>query len=263
MKALILAAGYATRLYPLTKDRPKPLLPVAGKPMMEYILEKISAAGEIDEIFVVTNQKFTDDFNQWSSNYHKEIHIVNDQTTSDDDKLGAIGDMHFVVSQEAIDDDLLIVAGDNLFNFPLDGFISFFRQKGTAVGLYEVNDREVIKRLGVVGLDEERKIVSFTEKPANPPGNLAAICVYLLARDKLPLLTTYLEEGNNPDAPGYFISWLCKREDVYGYIFRGMWYDIGDLDCYQEANRILAQGEREIEQQNVLDRSDKEKRYAD
>ncbi len=239
MKALILAAGYATRLYPLTKDRPKGLLPVAGRPMIEYILKRIESVEEIDEIYVVTNEKFTRHFQEWRDSYRgkKKVQILNDGTTSDEDKLGAIGDMKFAVEEKRIDDDLFVVAGDNLFQFDLSQFFSFFKAKGTSIALRHIEDVESVKRYSTGKLDEKGRIIDFQEKPSHPTTTLIAVCMYMFPQDKLPLFSTYLKEGNNPDAPGFYIAWLHKREPVYGFLFQGRWFDIGDLPCYQEADR--------------------------
>ncbi len=239
MKALILAAGYGTRLYPLTRDKPKPLLPVAGQPMIEHLLKKIEAIEEIDKIYVVTNEKFTGHFQSWKETYRgrKELKIINDATTGDENKLGAIGDMQLVVEKEGVNDDLLVVAGDNLFEFNLGDFLGFFREKGTSVGLYDFHDREAVKRYSTVELDAHKKVLSFQEKPSQPTTTLIAICLYLFRKEKLHLISEYLKEGQNPDAPGFYIAWLHRKEPVYGFVFAGKWYDIGDLKCYEEANR--------------------------
>ncbi len=239
MKALILAAGYATRLYPLTRDKPKGLLPIAGRPMIEHILEKIESVEEIDEIYVVTNERFTRHFQAWRDGYRgkNKVQILNDGTTADGSKLGAIGDMKFAVEEKGIDDDLFVVAGDNLFQFNLSQFFSFFKGKGTSVALRHIEDKESVKRYSMVKLDEKGRIIDFQEKPAHPTTTLVAVCMYMFPRDKLGLFSTYLNEGNNPDAPGFYIAWLHKREPVYGFIFQGQWFDIGDLQCYQEADR--------------------------
>lgn len=239
MKALILAAGYGTRLYPLTRNKPKPLLSVAGQPMIEHILRKIENIKEIDRVYVVTNEKFAGQFRDWKDTYtgRKEIKIINDATTSDVDKRGAIGDMQIVIEEEGLNDDLLVVAGDNLFEFNLEGFVNFFREKGTSVGLYDFQDREAVKRYSLVEMNENKRILNFQEKPSQPRTTLIAICLYLFPREKLSLISEYLKSGNNPDAPGFYIAWLQKREPVYGFVFKGKWYDIGDLKCYEEANR--------------------------
>ncbi len=239
MKALILAAGYGTRLYPLTRDKPKPLLPVGDRPMIEHILEKIEKIEEIDKIYVVTNEKFAGHFHHWKDTYpgRREIKIINDATTSDDNKRGAIGDMQLVIERERVDDDLLVIAGDNLFEFSLRDFATFFREKGASIAVHNLPDLEAVKRYSIVKLGEDRRIINFEEKPPQPATTLVAICLYLFPKDQLNLISEYLEEGNNPDAPGFYIAWLHRREPVYGFVFKGKWFDIGDLRCYEEANK--------------------------
>ncbi|MCX7704781.1 MAG: nucleotidyltransferase family protein [bacterium] len=240
MKALILCAGYATRMYPLTKDRPKPLLPVAGRPMIEHILKRIEKVNEIDKIFIITNKKFFSQFEFWKHNYKlkKEIIIFSDGTTSDKNKLGAIGDIRFVIEKAKINDDILIVAGDNLFNFDLNKFVKFFRSKSCIVAVHYIKDRELIKKYNEVILDKQRRIISFVEKPQNPKTTLTAICMYLFSKENLKLVKEYLEEGNEPDPPGKFLEWLYKKICVYGYLFRGTWFDIGDIRQYEIVNKI-------------------------
>lgn len=239
MKALILAAGYATRLYPLTKDRPKPLLPVAGKPILEYIMEKIEGVEEIDSLYLVTNEKFILDFKDWLDNFKtkKKIKILNDDSTCDDDRLGAIGDIRFFLEEEKIDDDLLIVAGDNLFQFDLSRFIQFFQEKkAPCIALYDIGNQERARNYGVVTVDENQRIVNFEEKPSHPTSTLIATCLYFFPKEDLNLISTYLKEKRSSDAPGYYIQWLAKREEVYGFVFKEKWYDIGSLESLKEAD---------------------------
>ena len=207
----MLAAGYATRLYPLTKDRPKPLLEVAGKPMLNYIVEKISEVDEIDKIFLITNAQFFRHFTDWKKSYKgkKDIIIVNDNTLSDADKLGAVGDMQFILEKEKIHDDLLVIAGDNLFEFSLNDFVVYFRKKkGNVAALYDIKDKELAKRFGVVSIDSNNKLTGFEEKPKNPKTSLIAICCYLFPKQKLFRIKEYLHIGGNKDAPGHYIEWL-------------------------------------------------------
>ncbi len=145
--------------------------------------------------------------------------------------------MRLVVEKEKINDDLLVVAGDNLFDFELGDFINFFKEKGAAIGLRDIRDREAVKRYSIVELNDNKQVLSFQEKPTHPTTTLVAICLYLFPKDKLHLITEYLEEGNNPDAPGFYIAWLHQKEPVYGFVFAGKWHDIGDIKCYEEANR--------------------------
>ena len=243
MKALIMAAGYATRLYPLTENQPKPLLPVAGKPIIEYIIEKIESFTNIDKIYVVTNNKFHTHFEKWKDkfSYKIPIEIINDGTLTNDDRLGAIGDMHYVVTNKNIDDDLLVVAGDNMFDFDLGQLRDFSQDKGIVICAYDVEDFSLATQYGIVSVGDDGKVNSFVEKPADPPSTLAALGLYVFKQDKLPLLRRYVSEGNNTDAPGYFIQWAYKVDDVYSYVFNGQWYDIGDLKSYESANKLYEQ----------------------
>jgi glucose-1-phosphate thymidylyltransferase len=226
MKALILAAGYATRLYPLTQSIAKPLLPIGGRPMVDHILERIREADPL-EVHVVTNSKFAGAFSEWAP---ADVTIHDDGTTSEQDRLGAIGDLRFVLERAGTDDDWLVVAGDNLFDYSLGEYVSWWRSKGvaSAVALYEHPDRELVKQYGVVELDELERVVSFIEKPPDPASNLAATACYIFHREHVKLVATYLDEGNVPDQPGRFVEWLHRRTPVYGYRFGGEWLDIGD-----------------------------------
>lgn len=239
MKLLILCAGYATRMRPLTEDKPKTLLPIAGKPVIEYILANFIKIPEIDTIFVLTNAKYHSHFLNWMETYHtcKTIRIVSDSTTSNDTRLGAIGDIQFAIDKLSITDDLLIVAGDNLFTFDVKDFIKFFRSRGISVGVRQVSDKQLLTNYNEVKLDNHFRLVSFEEKPQNPRYTRAAICMYIFPREKLSLVYEYLREGNNSDEPGRLIQWLHKRENVFGYLFSGVWYDIGNIEQYRRANQ--------------------------
>lgn len=238
MNALILCAGYATRMYPLTRNRPKPLLPVGGKPMIEYITEPLESIDEIETINIVTNSKFHSHFQEWSRNLRSEKRytVLDDGTKDDATKRGAIGDILFTLETVGIDDDLLVVAGDNLMTPNFSTFVSFFHEKGTSIGIYDVGDISLTPLYAEVRLDEDSRLIHFLEKPEEPSTTLIAICLYLFAREDLPLFKTYIEEGNNPDQPGRFIQWLYKRKPVYGHVISGKWYDIGNLEQYEKAN---------------------------
>jgi glucose-1-phosphate thymidylyltransferase len=240
VKAIILAAGYATRLYPLTKNRAKPLLPIAGRPIIDYIVDALVAVDDIDHIYVVTNSRFADSFREWATarGARAPITVLDDGTTSDEDKRGAIGDIIFTLERERLDDDLFVVAGDNLFDLDLCRFIRFFRERGPTIAAYDVGDREAAKRYGIVAVDRDGRIVDFREKPNDPPSTLASLGMYALPRGNLELYRTYIKEGNSPDAPGNFIRWLYPRQAVYAYVFSGVWYDIGDLEMYRRADRL-------------------------
>lgn len=246
MKMLILAAGYATRLYPLTLNQPKPLLPVAGKPMVEYVLSSLRSIQKVDCVYIVTNAKFAGHFEKWSADYSRQtpyprIEIVNDRSHDDKDKLGAIGDLNLVLREKKIDDDLIVVAGDNLFSDSLGEFGRFCEQQNAPVlGVYDVGSLEEVKKYGAVTVDATGKILSFVEKPQNPTTTLIGIALYYYPREALPLINQYIAEGNNPDQPGRLIQWLYPRQPVYTWIVPGMWYDIGSKETLEEANRIFS-----------------------
>lgn len=237
MKAIILAAGYATRMYPLTENQPKPLLKVAEKPMLNYILEKLKPLPEISEIFVVTNARFYDTFRVWLNSFTspQKIHLINDGTQSKDDRLGAVGDINFILKEEDINDDLLILGGDNLFEDDLSGLMNLFREKGSTILLNEVKDKEAAKRFGIVSIDQNKKITRFVEKPMSPESTLAATLIYALKKDDLSLLGEAIKSGF-ADRTGDFIAYLSKRRSVYGLNIKGKWFDIGSFESLNEAN---------------------------
>ncbi len=246
MKVIILAAGYATRLYPLTLTQPKPLLPVAGKPMVEYVLDNLAPIGGIDRVYVVTNAKFAGHFQKWSDHYRATksklaFTIVNDGSTDDTNKLGAIGDIHHVVEKEKVDDDIIIVAGDNLFSEKLGDFGKFIREKNAPVlALYDVGNLEEIKKYNSISVDAQGKITFFEEKPKNPQSTLTGIALYFYPRSTIALIKQYMAEGNNPDQPGRLVQWLYPRTPVYTWRVPGLWFDIGSKETLEEANKIFA-----------------------
>jgi glucose-1-phosphate thymidylyltransferase len=246
MKVIILAAGYATRLYPLTLTQPKPLLPVAGQPMIDYVLDNLAPIQGIDRIYVVTNAKFAGHFQKWADHYRDtktklNFTIVNDGSTDDTNKLGAIGDIHYVLKKENVEDDLIVVAGDNLFSEKLEGFGQFCREKNAPVlALYDVGDLEQIKKYNSISLDGEGRITFFEEKPKNPTSTLTGIALYYYPKSSIPLIRQYIAEGNNPDQPGRLVQWLYTRTPVYTWKVPGIWYDIGSRETLEEANRIFA-----------------------
>jgi len=239
MKALILAAGYATRLYPLTKAVAKPLLPLAERPMLDYLLDAINEVDDVDEIHVVTNHKFAAAFAEWANT--REVVVHDDGTTSEDDRLGAIGDIRFVVDKADLDDDLLVIAGDNLFDYSLADYVQWWRGKGeaSAVALYDVGSLELVQRYSNVDVDADGRLVAFTEKPQSPTSTLVATAAYIYHRAHAPLLRTYLDDDNPRDQPGRFIAWLVPRVPVYGYPAAGDWRDIGDAQQLLDADNHL------------------------
>ncbi len=242
MKLLILAAGYATRLYPLTLNKAKPLLPVVGKPVIEHIIERAEEIDELDQILVVTNEKFFRQFRDWNKQDRKiPVRIINDQSLTESDRLGAIGDMDFVIKKKKIDDDLLVIAGDNLFELGLREFVDFAKLKvpASSIGLYNLPDQAAVKRYSQVRLDAEQRVIEFEEKPQHPTSTLVAKCIYFFPRRKLNLISEYIASGGSTDQPGYYISWLCRRDSVYGFVFSGRWFDIGNYKIYQNATRYF------------------------
>jgi glucose-1-phosphate thymidylyltransferase len=241
MKALILAAGYAVRLYPLTKQYPKPLLKVDKKPIINYIIEKLQVIDEIDEIFIVTNSRFISTFAKWANRLKttKLITLIDDLTTSPDTKRGAIGDMDFSIIEKRIKDDLLVIGGDNLFDGDLKDFLSLAKKKkgNSVIGVYDLKDLSQADKYGVVRLDRSDKIIDFQEKPEKPESTLVAMCLYYFPKSKVGLISEYLRKKSvKSDAMGFYIDWLRKNHSVYGYTFNGYWYDIGDRQFYRKAN---------------------------
>ena len=247
MQVLILAAGYATRLYPLTLNQPKPLLPVGGKPMMEHIIDHLVSVKDMKEVFVVTNQKFAGHFTEWSEKYRREkakldFKVINDGSTSDADKLGAIGDINLVITKENVTGDLVVVAGDNLFDSSLAPFVEFAREKKTTVlAVYDVGDLEAIKKYNSITLDKDGRITFFEEKPKNPTSTLTGIALYYFPASVVEMIKTYIKEGNNPDQPGRLIQWLYPRVPVYTWTVPGRWFDIGSKETLDEADKIFNQ----------------------
>jgi glucose-1-phosphate thymidylyltransferase len=246
MKVIILAAGYATRLYPLTLTQPKPLLPVAGKPMIDHVLDNLAPVGGIDRVYIVTNAKFASHFQQWADNYRAtkarlDFTIVNDGSTDDSNKLGAIGDLHLVITRERVDDDIIVVAGDNLFSQSLEAFGERCRQHDSPVlAVYDVRDLEQIKKYNSISLDADGRITFFEEKPKQPTSTLTGIALYYYPKSSIPLIRQYIAERNNPDQPGRLIQWLYTRVPVYTWTVPGIWYDIGSREALEEANRVFA-----------------------
>jgi len=245
MKALILAAGYAVRLYPLTKQYPKPLLKVGkkNKPIINYIIDKLEAIEAIDEIMVVTNSKYISIFRKWAKNLKcsKKISLIDDLTSTPEDKRGAIGDIAFSVNDRKIKNDLLIIGGDNLFDCCLEEFLVFSKSKVShpIIGVYDIKDLKQAHKYGVVNVNKEGKITDFKEKPKNPKTTLVAMCLYYFPKNKLKLIKDYLREKTKSDATGFYIDWLRKKETVFGFVFGGRWFDIGCHNFYQKAKEAF------------------------
>ncbi len=246
MKSIILAAGYATRLRPLTEHTAKPLLPIAGRPMIDHICDKIDELDEVDQIHVVTNHRFAAGFTAWAAGRAGRAPIIvhDDGTTSNEDRLGAIGDIRFTIEHGRLQgEDLLVVAGDNLFDFSLVDYVRFWRGKpdGSAIALYRCPDRKLIKQYSIVELGDGDRVLSFTEKPADPTTDLVAIATYLYRREHVAMIDRYLAEGNSRDQPGNLVAWLISRVPVFGYRFEGAWLDIGDQSQLLQADNRARQ----------------------
>ncbi|MDR3121809.1 MAG: nucleotidyltransferase family protein [Clostridiales bacterium] len=250
MVAIILAAGYATRLYPLTENRPKALLPIGGKPILDYIIEQIRTIPAVERTVVVSNDKFHGHFESWANekedaraDARRRLIVLNDGTRSEETRLGAIGDMDFAISEAGIDEDILVIAGDNFFTYRLIDLYDFYRRADAdCVVVKKIEDREALKSLGVAIVDSEGRVVEFEEKPQNPRSDLAVFATYLYRRETLPLIREYLRQGNKPDAPGNFPAWLCRRQRVAAYPFSGECYDVGTPEAYAALCAAYASG---------------------
>jgi glucose-1-phosphate thymidylyltransferase len=244
MKAVILAAGYATRLYPLTLDRPKALLPVGGRPMLDRLVEQLEGVDGLDEVYVVTNSRFAGAFRDWAAGRSGlPVRIVDDGTVDEESRLGAIGDLDLTIRDAGLHEDLLVLAGDNLFSESIAPFPAFALAKGgAALGVYDVGDLDSIRRYSVIELDADDRVTRLEEKPDEPRSTLAGIALYFYPRAVLAYVAEYLAEGNNPDQPGRLVQWLYPRTPVYGWRVPGRWYDVGSKETLAEADQAFGGG---------------------
>ena len=243
MKAVVLAGGYAKRMWPLTKDRPKHLLPVAGRPMLDYVMERLESVSAVEEIFISTNMKYQGQFKKYLDGLHSEkrIRLFVEDTYSEEEKLGSVGALGYLIQENNLDDELLVIGGDNLFSFKMEDFIDYFYTKrANIIALYDLGDREKACLYGVVHIDEECRIVDFQEKPSDPQSTLVSTACYLFTRKGVQNISIYLEEGKDPDKMGHFIEWLYRHDEVYGFVFRGVWFDIGSLESYEAADKYFS-----------------------
>jgi glucose-1-phosphate thymidylyltransferase len=239
MKGLILAAGYGTRLYPLTLDRPKPLIKVGGQTILERLIRKFETLESCDKVYIVTNDKFYNMVVKWvrDRSFSVELKVINDHTTSNEDRLGAVGDINLVLEKEDPCDDILIVAGDNLFEFDIADFVRFAKKKEKfSIALFDVKNRKLAQRYGIVSLDPDQKIADFEEKPSKPKSTLASTGIYYFPKSKLSLMVEYMKAGLVKDAPGNFVKWVAENDGVFGYSFTEGWYDIGDKNSLEKAD---------------------------
>lgn len=235
MKCLILAAGYATRLYPLTENFPKPLLKVGEKTILDWLVDDIDTAGLVDEYVVISNHKYASYFYDWAKGKAQKITVVDDGTSANETRLGAVKDIQFAIEQLGLDDDMLVIAGDNVLDFSLTKFIRYAVEKGTSCVMryYEESEKK-LKKCGVALVDENDLILSLEEKPAEPKSHWATPPFYFYTKEDARLVKTGIEAGCGTDAPGSYIAWLCTQTPVHSMEMPGKRYDIGDLESYQK-----------------------------
>jgi len=240
MHVIIPAAGYATRLYPLTKDKPKALLDVKGKPILEHIVNRICELPDIEKISIVSNDKYFNNFKEWASRFSGSvpINVLNDGTTSNDDRKGQVGDILFTIEQEEVDSDLLVVAGDNIFNFSLKPAYNFFREKNVVVNAFwDSKSIETAKQQGSGVVDENNRITEFLEKSPNPKTTFISLGIYFLPKEQVSLFKRFVEEGNDPDKMGYFMIWLIENSSPHGFVYEEKWFDIGWHSALEKARK--------------------------
>lgn len=235
MQAIILAGGYGTRLYPLTINAPKPMIMVGEKPMIEYLVEKLNQIREISEIFIVSNAKFSHVFEEWLQGKNfSNITIVNDGTLTNEDRLGSVGDIQYVIENYNIHEDVIILGGDNFFEDPLHNALHLFHEKWNVIVLHDEKDLELVKGFNNLEMDKNNKVMNFIEKPENPTSTLHATLIYILRNASLGHIKTVIESWK-ADRAGDFIAYLCQKDDIYGTPLEGEWFDIGTLDQLKKA----------------------------
>ena len=235
MKCLILAAGYATRLYPLTENFPKPLLEVGDKTILDWLVDDIDNAGFVDEYVVISNHKFAHHFDDWAKTKKQKITVVDDGTSTNETRLGAVKDIQYAIDQLNLDDDMLVIAGDNVLDFSLTKFIEYSKDKNTSciMRYYEPDEKKLLK-CGVVTIDESDKILNMTEKSPNPATHWCCPPFYYYTKSDAKLVQTGIDSGCGTDAPGSYIAWLCKQTTVHAMEMPGKRYDIGNLESYEK-----------------------------
>ncbi len=244
MKAIMLVAGYATRLYPLTENKAKGLLPLNGRPIIDYTFDKLEEIKCVDEAILVSNHKFYNQFVDWSKTYSGRIKItvLDDNTTSNENRLGAIGDMQFAIENCNVDEEIMVLVSDNYFTYSLLDYYDFYKKVNAdcVLGCTFEDMDYLAHNFAVATIDEDSKITGLVEKPGVANSNIGVYATYIYTKDTVKLIKKYLEEGNSKDAPGNFPSWLYKRKPVYLYKFNGECYDIGTVKVYNELNEKLS-----------------------
>ena len=238
MKCLILAAGYATRLYPLTENFPKPLLTVGDKTILDWLVDDIDTAGLVDEYVVISNHKYAHHFDKWAETKTQKITVVDDGTNTNETRLGAVKDIRFAIDRLGLDDDMLVIAGDNVLDFSLTKFISYSKQKNTSciMRYYEPDDKKLLK-CGVVTIDDNEKILNMTEKSPTPATHWCCPPFYYYTREDAKLVQKGIDSGCGTDAPGSYIAWLCGQTPVHAMEMPGNRYDIGNLESYERVKK--------------------------
>ncbi len=236
MDSVVLAGGYATRLWPITRHRPKMFLPVGESTVVDRVFAELEADDRIDDVYVSTNERFATEFESYlADRSFEKPRLSVEETTAESEKLGVVGALAQLVEREAVDDDLLVIAGDNLISFDVADFLDNFESHGEpTLAAYDVGSRERARSYGLVDLDGDR-VVDFQEKPDEPKSTLVSVACYAFPAAAVDLLSEYLEDGNNPDEPGWFIQWLQTRRPTYAYTFEGAWFDIGTPESYLDA----------------------------
>lgn len=254
MDAIVLAGGYATRLWPITLDRPKMFLPLGDETIIDPIFESLETDARVKDVYISTNERFADAFATYltESGYEKPTLSI-EETTDEDEKFGVISALAQLVERENLSDDTIIVAGDNYLSFGVSDFIDSFRDRDAPmIAAYDVGSRDKASSYGVIDVEDEQ-VVGFTEKPENPSSSLVSIACYGFPAESVDLLETYLEEGNNPDEPGWFIQWLHERTATYAFTFDGAWFDIGTADSYLDAVEFMLDGETYVAESATTD----------
>lgn len=238
MKCMILAAGYATRLYPLTENFPKPLLEVKEKTILDWLIDDIDTLGAVDEYVVISNHKYAHHFDAWAKNKSQKITVADDGTSTNDTRLGAVKDILYAIEALNIDDDMLVIAGDNLLDFSLTEFIKYSQKKNTSTIMryYEPNEQKLLK-CGVVTIDENDKILNMTEKSPTPATHWCCPPFYYYTKADAKLIRKGIESGCGTDAPGSYIAWLCTQTTVHAMAMPGNRYDIGNLESYEKVKK--------------------------